>query len=348
MLVLALLVGAPAAADEAVSAADKDTARRAMDRGDDLVKEGELAAALKAYRVADDIMGVPTTGLEVGRTLLRLGKLVEARDVLLRVTRFPKEKGEPVPFTKARAKADVLAASLIDRIPTLQLEIVGAEPDATVYVVVDGDPLPTGAHAVPLSMNPGSHSVDVSATPNLHGNVEVELPEGAQQVRTVQLVPGEEVASGEPTDDTPRRPVGSASSADKPVDPTTVTMVVGFTAGGVGAVLGAIFTGLHYSTKAELDDTYGCADRDGACLVPEGDPNEPAKFDALLSESRTYSAVATGGWILAGVGVTVGIIGAILHAGDDENGGDRLGARPPSVAIAPTVGLGYAGLKGTF
>ncbi|MBW2529301.1 MAG: hypothetical protein JRI23_34310 [Deltaproteobacteria bacterium] len=349
MALAVALIASAASGGESVSAAEKDTARRAMDRGDTLVRDGKLDEALEAYRVADDIMGVPTTGLEVGKTLLRLGKLVEARDVLLRVTRFPREKGEPEPFTTARAMAVGLADSLQERIPTVALDIQGTDVGATIYVSVDGKRLPKGAHAIPLSMNPGRHTVEVLATPNLGGALEVDLSEGAKQSRTVVLQPGATMPDDVGVQAGREDPPAAADAAEEePLDPAMVTLVVGITAAGVGAVVGAVCTGLHYSAKGDLDDTYACAERDGACIVPEGDPNEPEKFDSLLSEAKTFSAVATAGWILAGVGASVAVVGAVLLGGKDEPEDDRLGVRIHPVTIEPVLGVGYAGLRGAF
>src|SRR5262245_53464167 len=82
----ALAVAAP-------SAQDRERARTFMDLGDDKAAAGDLEGALKAYQAADGIMGVPTTGLEVGRALEKLGRLIEARDAFVRVARFPREAG---------------------------------------------------------------------------------------------------------------------------------------------------------------------------------------------------------------------------------------------------------------
>ena len=86
-----------------------------------MLKAGDLTGALEAYRGADAIMGVPTTGIEVARTQIRLGRLVEARDTALKVSRYPVKRREPRPFTDARTEALQLASELAARIPSLQL-----------------------------------------------------------------------------------------------------------------------------------------------------------------------------------------------------------------------------------
>ena len=69
--------------------ADRETARTLMDQADAQFEAKSYAEALKLYQAAHDLMGVPTTGLEVAKARAALGQLVEARDMALSVTRIP-------------------------------------------------------------------------------------------------------------------------------------------------------------------------------------------------------------------------------------------------------------------
>ena len=51
-----------------------------------MVATNDLEGALKRYEAAHEIMGVPTTGIEVARTRAKLGQLVEARAVAIELT----------------------------------------------------------------------------------------------------------------------------------------------------------------------------------------------------------------------------------------------------------------------
>src|SRR5262249_50029770 len=102
------------------TAADRETARALLDEGDKKIEEKDLEGALKAYRAADAIMGVPTTGIEVSKTLAAMGQLLSARDKALEVSRYPKKQGEPSAFTQARTESEQLAESLGERIPSLR------------------------------------------------------------------------------------------------------------------------------------------------------------------------------------------------------------------------------------
>src|SRR5262245_45878356 len=66
-------------------APEKAEARAAMTEGRTFRSQRNFEAALRAFNTADKIMHVPTTGLEVARTLEAMGRLVEARSALKRV-----------------------------------------------------------------------------------------------------------------------------------------------------------------------------------------------------------------------------------------------------------------------
>src|SRR4051794_38028802 len=87
---LAAALSAPRDAQADPTPAEKETARALLDEGDREVEKKHYEAALKAFLAADAIMNVPTTGIELAKTQVLLGQLVEARDSALRVTRLPK------------------------------------------------------------------------------------------------------------------------------------------------------------------------------------------------------------------------------------------------------------------
>src|SRR5262245_55861753 len=109
----------------APTAAEKETARSLMKSARAKRKSGDLHGALKDFTAARAIMPVTTTGLEMGKTQLELGLLVEARDTLLEVARSPEERGEPKPITEARTAASELAKEILPRIPSARIELHG-------------------------------------------------------------------------------------------------------------------------------------------------------------------------------------------------------------------------------
>src|SRR5580692_6857338 len=147
------------------SAADKETARRLMSEGRAQRDAKDLAAALQSFQAADALMHVPTTALEVARTQIALGKLVEAHDKLLAMDRIPATPDEPRPFVEARAAAETLGNDVEARIPTLKITILGLSAGATPTVLVDGTEIPPAALMAKRAIDPGHHVV----TANVEG-----------------------------------------------------------------------------------------------------------------------------------------------------------------------------------
>ena len=56
---------------------------------------------------------------------------------------------EPEAFTRARHEAEKLADELAQRIPSLQVDVLGARDLAEVVVEVDGQPIPNATIGLP-------------------------------------------------------------------------------------------------------------------------------------------------------------------------------------------------------
>lgn len=176
------------------SAAEKETARSLMDEGDRLFAKGELAGALKRYRAAHQIMGVPTTGIEVARVQEKMGLLVEARAMAIEVAHSSPSAKEPKVFAEARAEATELASDLEARVPSVTIEVGPPEADATIKI---GDTLvPQVAVGLPYKVNPGKHVLNVTAPGYLPQNMEFEVAEAEERVLHVVLVSDRNVAPG--------------------------------------------------------------------------------------------------------------------------------------------------------
>jgi tetratricopeptide (TPR) repeat protein len=118
-LLCTLVIALPtAAAAGGPSEIDKDAARAAVQQGDERMAAKDYAAALEAYKRADDIMGVPTTSIELGKTHMLLDQMVEAKEAFERAATYPEQENEPAPFTDARRIAKDLAFQLAERIPS--------------------------------------------------------------------------------------------------------------------------------------------------------------------------------------------------------------------------------------
>jgi hypothetical protein len=107
-VLLLLLLAAQQAFGGEPTEAEKESARVLLDEGDARIEQADLEGALRAYEAADVVMHVPTTGIEVAKTLERLGRLAEADRAARGVIEHPQPADEPVEFSEARRQAQAL------------------------------------------------------------------------------------------------------------------------------------------------------------------------------------------------------------------------------------------------
>lgn len=285
-----------------------------MDVGDQKAAAGDYAGALKAYQGADAIMGVPSTGIEVAKMQAKLGKLVEAADTLMRVSRYPERPDEPEPFTAARREAVRLVPEIVERTPAVIITVEEAPADAEITLRIDRVVVPGKTLELPHKVNPGTHLIEASA-PGLVGSQQVTLREGEERGVTLRMVPGKSSA------DVPSQP----SSAD--ISPL---VWVGFGVGAAGVVVGTITGVLALSQESELEQT--CPQQ---VCAGEGEDD--------LDSAYALAHVSTVGFIVGGVGATVGLI-ALLAGGSEPTES----ATEQSARVTPTLGLGTVGCTGRF
>lgn len=155
LLALSVLLAAPSARAEDYDQAAKDVARRYAEEGMAYHDLGEDAAAVLSFTRAYRVLGAPTVGIRLARSLVALGRLIEAKKTYQAVIATPVKKDDPPVFTQAvtDARAEVLA--LEPRIPTLELTIA---PGVT-SPMLDGAPVSPDTLGKPTPIDPGAHRV---------------------------------------------------------------------------------------------------------------------------------------------------------------------------------------------
>ena len=315
-LAACLAVSAPARAQ---SAADKETARSLMDQGDDLRKKGDLAGALERFKAADAIMHVPTTAMEVAKTQVALGRLVEARDTLAQIMNSVPTPREPPQFREARADAQTLDASLEARVPAVTVTVNGAPQSATVSLSVDGVAVPAAVIGLPRRLDPGHH-VFVATTSTQEGRAEIDVAEGEKKDVSITLA-----TVAKPTAPTPE-PVEAPPPVPESHRSYALPIVL-FGIGGASLVAGAITGGIEIAQQSSL----GTSCPNHVC--------PPSQYGAL-DGANTLATLSTITFIVGGVGVAAGVVALLLG---------KPSARAATQAhVEPWIGLGSAGVRGTF
>jgi hypothetical protein len=356
LLVAAVVLFHASTAFADASAADRETARRFMAEGRDRRNHNDHKGALVSFMAADAIMHVPTTGLEVAREHVAVGNLVEARDTALRVTRIPPQRGEPRPFTRARAEARAMSDDLAKKIPTITVQVRGADKDASISI--DGASIPPAAMGT-RSVNPGHHTIVVSAG-DKEANAEVDVGEAEQKQVQVEVKEREskvrerereaereaekekerekekekdkeqeqekeqETAKTE-REDSPKSKSG-ASGVGKPL------MIGGFALGAAGLVVGSVTGLISLSKTSSIKDN---------CFGTRCPTSEKSNIDS----AKNMATVANISFGIAIVGAGVGVLGYFLWKGEQA----RESEAPPAqgwLTVRPYVSAGPGGGSG--
>jgi hypothetical protein len=326
------LTSAPSACAEP-SATERATARRLWSEGRELRKRGDLPGALRALRAADAIMSVPTTALDVGRTEMDLGLLVEASESLRRAAKYHVTADAPEPFVKAQKEAEALLAELAPRIPSLRV-VVSVDAAEDLDVRLDGRSIPRAALAQPYAVDPGAHVLtlvgrDAAGAPRSEQRVQVT--EGASM--TVQLTAPR--APHAPPPATNVAPSAAPESAAAPSDASPprapgarVAIVSGLVVAGAGAAVG---TAAGIVSFAKTSDARAQC-RSGAC--------GPATY-GTLDQAGTFATVADVAFVITGAGLATAAVGWLWPRSSDGNAGTR------GAVVAPIAGHGVAGIAGS-
>lgn len=298
-LVLALATsfgGARARAEP--SASERETARGAMDEGDRLRAAGDLQAALTNYKAADEIMHVPTTGIEVARTLTQLGLLVEARSAAIDIAHLPLGASEPAVFTEARRDAIALAAELEPRIPSIATQV---QPKTAAYSLsIDGVELRSQARSLPFRTNPGEHVVSVKAPGFVTVTKQFTLAEAERRIMAIELKA------------LPAPPIVQPVSADQTSDSGHAGRMRGYIGLGAG---GAVFLVGAVSGIVSIVQTND--------LKPQCQAGCPAAARGKLDSANALANVANIAIPLGLIGIAYGVYELVTAAP----------ARPPSAAM---------------
>jgi hypothetical protein len=327
------------------TAADRETARELMQQGRDLRDKNDLRGALQRFKAADDIMHVPTTGLEVARAQASLGQLVEARDTIAAIRLVPEKPSDPEPFKEARVKADELDASLDGRVPAVTIAVHGAAAGEAPALTIDGVPVPPAVVGLPRNVDPGHHVIVVK-TASAEGKAEVDVREGQRKPVELTLAasaggpPNAQTAG--PSDASPGADSAGANSSTAEATPERTTTTshspdaltyAGGALAGAGLVAGAVTGILSWSKKSSLES---------ACPGHVCPPSSYSSYDS----ANTLATVSTFAFVAAGVGACVAVVSLIV--GHEEK--SEPASTPPAarLRVSPWIGAGAAGVGGSF
>lgn len=327
----------------AQSEADRAQARDLGQQAYAAMDAKDYAKAADLFRRADSLYHAPTILLGLARAEAKLGKYVESWEHYHRIVLEGAPPGAPQPIRDAVDSAKKEMGDVEGHRAKATISVKG--PDQPT-VTLDGAPMSAAALGVERLVNPGPHSLHVTATGWKDADQSFTVPDGGSAQVSVQMEQGAAApAAPAPTPETsPSSTAAPATGADQaPAADTTAASSgsslktlgwVGIGVGGAGIVLGAVTGGLAAGKKSSASGSP-CAS--GPCP-----PSDLSTYQSDRSSYYTMGTISTIGFIAGGV-LAAGGAALLLFAPRGES------APAASAAwVSPYVGPGSAGVTGRF
>jgi len=321
-LALVLLQSGVALAEP--SAEDRATARALAGEGYQALQQKDYSTAADRFSRADALVHAPTLMIDWARSLVGLGKFVEAQERYEQIIREGVDPKSPKSWQKAFNDAGVELAALKPRLAWVTINVSGS---SEARVTIDGVPVPPAAIGVRRAINPGERSLRVVAKGYLAQKKTLELAEGADTQADFTLEP----------DPDQQAQASNLLDSNASVQPTVVDkrnplpMYVAFGVGGAGLVVGGVTGALALSKRGSLSSA---CNSNGQCPSSERD---------TLSSYHTLGTIS-------GVGFGVGLAGigagaALLFLNKSSQPAE---AKAAALTLHPYVGFASAGAVGSF
>jgi hypothetical protein len=309
----------------AQSAADLETARTLNKEGKELRAKGDLQGALVKLRAAHELGKTPITGIELAKTQVMVGQLVEARETCLGIARVPIAPDETERSSTARDEAQKLAEEVRPRIPTIVIKLTGVPAGKVPTLLVDRIPVAASQVGEARKVNPGRHEIAAKQGQGAEATAIVEVAEAETKEVVLQVPPEPVVAEPQPGPGGPPPPGAPATE----MRPRYGVAVGGFVLAGAGLVVGTV-TGLVVLSKKDKLETQ----------CPNHECSNP--FHGNLESAQTMATVSTVAFVVGGIGVGIGLYGLLSRT---EHVKETAKTKP---YVSPWIGAGSVGVNGAF
>lgn len=309
LAVFALCWSFDARASEGEADSHTRTAARALAaQGSQAFDKQDYETALDLFHRAFTLIEAPTIALMEARTLVQLGRWVEAADRYAAVQKM-QSSAPNAAFTQAVDAATQELALLMPRIPLLRVELNGLDGEA-VEVAIDGRKLAVVLVGVDNPVDPGSHEI-VARRPN-----------GRTEQRSVSLREGErkevEIVFTTAPDPAPHRSEPRIVDAKEPGVPADRTLAYVVLGGGTAATaFGAVTGVMALSARKDLER--------------ECSPGCPEDMRDALDRYRSTRALSYVGFGLGIVGLGAGSY--LLWSAEPEEAHVAIGVSPRGVLM---------------
>jgi hypothetical protein len=333
-----LLAATPVRADEE---ADRGQARELGTQAYQAADKGDWARAEDLFRRADAIYHADTLLLGLARARAHLGKYVEAWEDYHRILIETLPPNASAAMKKAVDDARNEIGSVEGKRARVTVTVTGP---SSPTVTIDGAPMNAAALGAERQVNPGTHAVHAEAAGYLPGDTNFTVAEGQSTTASLQLQPAPAAPAGAAPAGGATPATGGTTDASNPVPADTggagsgstrrALGLVGMGVGAAGLVTGVITGVIAMSDHSSLTSNV-CAK--GPC-----GQSDLSSYQSSVSSYHTMGTISTIGFIAGGV-LAAG--GAILFFTAPSGSASTTGQ---GAHVAPYVGLGQAGLAGSF
>ena len=331
---------------------DRATARALGLEGQTALDNKSYAKAEDRFRRADKLVHAPTLELGLARAMAAEAKYVEAQETYNRIIREGLPPGAPEVFKRAledaKKEVDAVAPKLGSVVITVKASS-GQDVDSP-KVTLDGKPVNAASLGIKRAIDPGPHNLHISADGYKPADVQFSILEGGSGTQAVTLdkdmsatpaaAPASTPAPTPNANATPATANGTSGAAPDMGPPKkSILPWVAFGVGGAGLLVGLITGSIALGDHATLaKDCMG-----GSC--PPADNND-------LSSYHAVSTISTVGFVVAGVGGAAGLILLLTQPKAASSSTAQAPAqdktRTAALRLYPVLGLGSAGVSGTF
>lgn len=346
LLLCSALAPSIAHAQQVVSDGDKAAARQLTIDGHAALAKGDFVVAADLFGRADKLFHAPTVTLGLARAQVGLGKLLNAQELYNRLVHEPLPATASDSFTRAVDDGRTELAALAPRIPSLIIQVKGADAPR---VTLDGADVPAAVLGVKRPVDPGKHVVRAVAKRSLPSETAVTVAEGKIETVTLTLAPAPAGTPDAPDAEPPAANVRLPDSTASVRPPDTMPYVppppprdAGDTGGSVRKPVGLAVLGVGVVGLVVGAATAGLAASKRSTLIqacPTG--HCPASLEPSLQgdvdSMHTMATVSTAGFVVGGALAATGLILVVTAP-----------KAMPRAGVLPLVGPGFVGMSGRF
>ena len=310
-MVLCATLCASAGLAQGSDATARAAARKLGNAGIDAYQASDFKGAADKLDKAYKVLQAPSLGLWSARAFVKNGRLVEASERYLEVTRLDISSGDKGVQQQSKLDAQKELDELGPRIPSLVVKLEGATPDQ-VALTIDGLAVKSALFGEATPIDPGAHKVE-----GVRGNEkvasDVTLVEGKEETvllrfdpnasvpaapvaTTSGTAPGANQASSGATSTPPDAPAQAPAQGTS--SPLPVLGWIGIAVGGAGIVAGGITGAMAIEKKADLTASGEC----------EGGCKQTGRYENFTTLKTVSTVCFIAGGVLAVTGIVLVVV----------------------------------------